>query len=92
MRAGPMPYEPITTGLLLPVLVEVHRAQGHRVRRPELEDVADLDDPLDRSGLPHWGQRLAGQHHLQVDELAREVLPGRHRRSDGSPRGWRPTT
>ena len=66
--------------LLLALLVQVHRAKGHGVPRPELEDIADLDDSLDAQGLAALGTTLPWEGHLQIGELALEIGSGRHRR------------
>src|SRR5262245_36277299 len=57
-------------GLLLPLLVEVHRPKRHGILGPELEDVADLDDLLDAKRPAALGTPLARQDRLEIEELA----------------------
>ncbi len=73
-RADPVGAHP--DQLLVPVLVEVRRAERLGVARTELEDVADLDRRLDADRLAVDGVALLDA--ADVDDLELEVAPELH--------------
>ena len=71
-----MPYEPMTIGMPLAVLAQVHRPEGVREVGSELEDVADLDPlaELQRRAADWAGIALAGVRDL--GDVVRHVVAG----------------
>ena len=63
---------------LLAGLVEILRAERFREPGAELEDVADLDHPLEREGPATLRARLAGKGDVEVGEPALEITTRRH--------------
>src|SRR6185436_14114385 len=62
---------------LLAGLIEVLRSERLREPRPELEDIADLDDALDRERRAALRTRFARLRRVEVGEATLEVAAGR---------------
>src|SRR5438128_2610976 len=64
--------------LFLPGLVEVLRAERFRELGAELEDVTDLDHPLECEGPATLRTRFAGKGNVEIGEPTVEITTRRH--------------